>query len=557
MKGVKNMAGFNWSGAQAINSGNTITEPTGLPEANDTITSFLYSRNIFNTQITRNNMPTPDGSVAGFSNYLLHSDQLALVNIPFSIHAYMRGETSPPILYRADEILFPTDVANAEEYVNNYSERFNSMPGDCAKIVFAKFGSPTHTRTAAAFSHLTLEPYRNLCIALTLSTNHLVRIRRVHGTVFIITNAVSHGLILRTVALLENMFPELDLHDPQWRRLLVEDNIKGYMEKVTALIKEYEVSKSRINKVRMLESVRSSFLQRQMESLDNEVDSCRNAVSRYSAHLNDAYRKLDLALRNQCMLKNSPPVTDESLTNMLDIMATNPAITDIVYQHPKIYFDVTVPVTQFDPEALAILISNTGEYRNLATPIKRALRMLFIEQRDRLIFTSRVYIDLGELTYRGQNDILSRVGVPNPHIYDYQCWGGNEYTIKGYLRSGEFDMALMQIMAGIGNMNFMDGTCTALLFSHLFKQRNRTPSDDRGILYRHPCIIVDGAMQPISWMDYRTLMEKEIENENLAQQTDRPSVPEEPTDIPAGQSAPDIQGDGEDIPILVPRENGT
>ena len=48
--------------------------------------------------------------------------------------------------------------------------------------------------------------------------------------------------------------------------------------------------------------------------------------------------------------------------------------------------------------------------------------------------------------------------LPNPHLYFYQCLGGNAVPIQEFIVKGEYDAAIQQAVAATKNINFADST---------------------------------------------------------------------------------------------------
>lgn len=67
--------------------------------------------------------------------------------------------------------------------------------------------------------------------------------------------------------------------------------------------------------------------------------------------------------------------------------------------------------------------------------------------------TTLVPADRGCYTPKLINNFL-----PNPHLYFYQCLGGNAVPIQEFIVKGEYDAAIQQAVAATKNINFADST---------------------------------------------------------------------------------------------------
>lgn len=89
--------------------------------------------------------------------------------------------------------------------------------------------------------------------------------------------------------------------------------------------------------------------------------------------------------------------------------------------------------------------------------------------------TSLVPTDRGFYTTELINNFL-----PNPHLYFYQCLGGNAAPIQEFIVKGEYDAAIQQAVAATKNINFADSTVIQSLADWI----SCIPCKDRCIIAR-------------------------------------------------------------------------
>lgn len=129
--------------------------------------------------------------------------------------------------------------------------------------------------------------------------------------------------------------------------------------------------------------------------------------------------------------------------------------------------DTLVPVTNYNlDEACSVLTrTNTALCRAEDRPAyKAALKEIFIEQKYLLYFDTTIKINLTSLA-NGVDAITARSihGTGNPHLTEYHCFGGHVSYICKALADLDLQGALVNILASLSNVNFLDSTVMSAL----------------------------------------------------------------------------------------------
>ena len=73
------------------------------------------------------------------------------------------------------------------------------------------------------------------------------------------------------------------------------------------------------------------------------------------------------------------------------------------------------------------------------------------------MFETGFFIDLRNCTVNKYTLVSFTCGVPNPHIYGYNCWGDNLPHIRRALEEGKNDIAFEQIKSALAGVDVTDG----------------------------------------------------------------------------------------------------
>ena len=105
---------------------------------------------------------------------------------------------------------------------------------------------------------------------------------------------------------------------------------------------------------------------------------------------------------------------------------------------------------------------------------KAALKEIFVEQKYLLHFATTIKISLTSLV-NGVDAITAQSinGTGNPHLTEYHCFGGHVSYICKALADLDLQGALVNILASLSNVNFLDSTVMSALRSKLLDNASR------------------------------------------------------------------------------------
>ena len=218
---------------------------------------------------------------------------------------------------------------------------------------------------------------------------------------------------------------------------------------------------------RLLQNIQrtiTSATARRINDLNNNIENAINNLKRY---YNDLHTQ-------QLAYNNTTEVFAEQYHSLKEFCSHNKAITNMrisTDSNTLLLVDTLVPVTNYNlDEARSVLTrTNTALCRAEDRPAyKAALKEIFIEQKYLLYFATTIKINLTSLA-NGVDAITARSihGTGNPHLTEYHCFGGHVSYICKALADLDLQGALVNILASLGNVNFLDSTVMSALRSIL------------------------------------------------------------------------------------------
>ena len=218
---------------------------------------------------------------------------------------------------------------------------------------------------------------------------------------------------------------------------------------------------------RLLQNIQrtiTSVTARKINDLNNNIE---NAISNLKRFYNDLHTQ-------QLAYNNTTEVFAEQYRSLKEFCSHNKAITNMrisTDSNAHLLVDTLVPVTNYNlDEARSVLArADTALCRCGDSPAyKAALKEIFIEQNYLLYFATTIKINLTSLS-NGVDAITAQSirGAGNPHLTEYHCFGGHVSHICKAMASMDLQGVLINVLASLSNINFLDSTVMSALRSIL------------------------------------------------------------------------------------------
>ena len=219
-----------------------------------------------------------------------------------------------------------------------------------------------------------------------------------------------------------------------------------------------------------IQRIITSVTTRRINDLNNNIE---NTISNLKRYYNDLHTQ-------QLAYNNMAEVFAEQYRSLKEFCSHNKMITSVRTStdgNAQLLVDTLVPVTNYNlDEARSVLTrANTALCKSGDRPAyKAALKEIFIEQKYLLYFATTIKINLTSLA-NGVDAVVARSihGTGNPHLTEYHCFGGHVSYICKALADLDLQGALVNILASLSNVNFLDSTVMSALRSILLDNASR------------------------------------------------------------------------------------
>lgn len=334
--------------------------------------------------------------------------------------------------------------------------------------------------------------------ACTSSTTHICRVyvSENQHQIVVVTNIVSNLMMQRLIAALPAMAPWIPAKSEDFPiamyQALGKNDAREYYTAFTKwqtkVVNAYFQEQAKIQRV---EYVKALF-RVDLNSLERSIAQHTQRIQTIENDLYSKYAQLrELQIKKEGLTKLS-----ENTSPDIDYFLKHRRITFIDaltgYTHPGtcIRFGISTPCINYDKALLSSFINSTRRNDYNDTALQRKMYTeLFLKDRYVLWLHYNIVwkrssadsdwalsTDSAACMYQeeGQNDI----GLWNPHLFYYQCYGQNASYINKALAQQDYIMALEQSIACVGTLNFADGIVMTRLHSNLMRGTNTTCIQD-------------------------------------------------------------------------------
>ena len=335
-------------------------------------------------------------------------------------------------------------------------------------------------------------PYnRVFSAACTSATTHICRvyISENQHTIVVLTNCVSNKMVQRLVAAIPAMAPWIPEKSADFPiamyQALGKDNAREYYTAFTTwqdkVIAPYFREQERLNRAKYVKSLYTVNLDAMQKTVTQHKNMIKDAEDRLATQY-ATLRELQLKIAG---LQNLPQATPSDI----DYFTKHRRITFIdnasAYNNAtnQIRFGISTPCINYDKELLASFI-NSPRGNDYNQSYKQIYTELFL--KDRYVLWLRYNIVWMRPTTdanwklvtdnnvsTGDGAGASDIGLLNPHLYYFHCYGQNAGYINKALAEQDYILALEQSIACVGTLNFADGIVMSRLHMQLSQNNDR------------------------------------------------------------------------------------
>jgi hypothetical protein len=201
-----------------------------------------------------------------------------------------------------------------------------------------------------------------------------------------------------------------------------------------------------------IENLSKSLSEVTVHRFENNLQRAKNNVENIEARLRRAYEELKQAQKNKIYYEVvNRKLQENDLIELLKSDFDN--ITNIDTSSPGyIYISIKQTLMFFNDDDWTSLRRN---YMEDNPNIKYLLDAIFT-RKAQVMFEQGVRININDAYVQKYDGWSCKVGIPNPHITGYDCWGDNKSSIDQALMDFNLDVAYNTIKSAIAGINLVD-----------------------------------------------------------------------------------------------------
>ena len=224
-----------------------------------------------------------------------------------------------------------------------------------------------------------------------------------------------------------------------------------------------------------LHSLLDNYSERARERAINDkrstVDSILRTIRSYQNGMREQYERLT---NEQRLLKSLESMEKENSSEVFDFFNQHKCIDVISVNGDEIRFGVTETLEFYDEDEFRSVFNRKSSYiysSSGLTDTPRVLNAIFAEHKG--VFVVNAVFSLTGMGYIDMHSDLSDDTVmPHPHIYFFQCSGGNDQYYSKYADEGEWQLAVEQAIGATKNLNFGDSTVVSKMIRWLEQHKS-------------------------------------------------------------------------------------
>lgn len=260
-------------------------------------------------------------------------------------------------------------------------------------------------------------------------------------------------------------FDDKPLNDLEFKYLesFLGDELEDYNLAYLELYRSLDLEKYILRNT--MKKLNDSMRKKKEERLTNDIDSCRNEINSLMAKINIIQNQMN-AFTDELFGALNRMDKDPTEEMMKFLERTENIKLESVDDNGNIKVFVSGDLVNY-PNAIGVLVNNTNSvvYEFRTAPALEDVKKLLLAIFDTQELTVRLgsYFKVnpfeGRVISCGGSDletIKQQNCLPNPHLYHFNCLGGNSMAIAQKMRNGDIVGALMQCQAAVSSLNLRE-----------------------------------------------------------------------------------------------------
>lgn len=199
------------------------------------------------------------------------------------------------------------------------------------------------------------------------------------------------------------------------------------------------------------------------------IDDTSRSIHRQQSELSRLYSIISENTVLLSALENAPESTS---TELFDFFNSHKCLSVISVDEGDLKFGVTETLEYYDQDAFNRICDRPQSWlHDFNRDIVNVMKAIFAHEKG--VFVTNAVFTLSGMRYISMESELSETDVlPHPHIYFFNCSGGNDQYYSKYAENGEWQLAIEQAIGATKNLNFGDSTVCRRMCEWLSSNKN-------------------------------------------------------------------------------------
>ena len=246
----------------------------------------------------------------------------------------------------------------------------------------------------------------------------------------------------------------MEIDSELYEALLALDT-KAIKKHLEPLLKRKEEEYQDKKRNEFYEKVKAALNNVQKVQCEGKIRDLQSRIENYESNLKELYltlreKKKDLVYFTYCGMSEKIKDFIEVLKNDKDSIVSYKTFRG----ETGIFLEIKTPLSFFEDEDWKLV--KKGVLEKCEERYRGVVDAIFKRQIE-LMTDTAVLIRINNYDVRFYEVEGYKYGIPNPHIYYYNCWGDNESVITKHLTNQDYAEAYMQIKASLSGINLTDG----------------------------------------------------------------------------------------------------
>lgn len=222
---------------------------------------------------------------------------------------------------------------------------------------------------------------------------------------------------------------------------------------------------------KLLDGYSDVIRKQQIQTCNERVSSLTSSIGRTRTSLTDLYRQLT---EETTLLRGLELAPADSSNDLFEFFDQHKCLTIISADGSQIKFGVTDLLEYYDEDEFNTIYENKNSFlHDYEKDIVKLVHAIFSEHKGTFVTNAVFTIESLRYVDMVSHTVSTEDALPQPHIHNYGCGGGNDQYYTKYADSGEWQLAIEQAIGATKNINFGDTTVVRSMLTWLRDNQSR------------------------------------------------------------------------------------